>query len=161
MTPSRKRTPASVRVAPARERSNSRADSHVSSLPIWRLTADSEVRSSRAAQGEAAVPRGALEGDQCVRGRDAVRVAMIHDIKPSYHAILRCICHGWPSGIETESPSVSPPMRKDDNGRTGAASRGKITRLSSKRAGTVPRNAREGRGSGRLHTETGAGQEAR
>ena len=42
--------PASVSVAPARERSNRRADNHVSSLAIWRLTAACEVRSSRAAR---------------------------------------------------------------------------------------------------------------
>ena len=36
--------------APARARSNRRAESHVSSLPIWRLTADCEVCSSRAAR---------------------------------------------------------------------------------------------------------------
>ena len=37
-------------IAPARERSNSRADSPVSSLPIWRLTAAYEVRRSRPAR---------------------------------------------------------------------------------------------------------------
>ena len=34
-----------------------------------------------AGEGEVGVPRGTLEGDQRVRGRDAARVAVIHDNK--------------------------------------------------------------------------------
>ena len=59
-------------------------------LELADLAAHGGLRGAQLARraGEVAVPRDALEGDQRVRGKDAVRVAPIHDSKPLCHATL-------------------------------------------------------------------------